>query len=291
MATSIIWDKSQAQPIAKVEGAKLSDISQTLIDRIVDASDQSQSSYTETSLLDKLEAFRNDITLKDFQVTTYTYRLLIGVSSITLPSGIRENYIYDNANRLEKVVDANGRIVSEYKYNYAPEKFYNIPVTLTLTKNNCPSGRVGSASTLSIPSGKYLSYISQADADQKAIDEVQAYANSNGYCSYISCNVVPYQNDSYQTQYSYFQFESASSIKAYLQVNFNSYPPINWQSAVFVIGTICQDLTPSTDRYITPPGTSWQVMITSQGQVQLKWNAAGSPPNIQNVGLNFKYDK
>ncbi|HAO26592.1 MAG TPA: hypothetical protein DCQ68_00740 [Chryseobacterium indologenes] len=52
------------------------------------------------------------------QVTTYTYDPLIGVRSITSPSGIRENYLYDSAGRLEKIIDADGRVVKEMKYNY-----------------------------------------------------------------------------------------------------------------------------------------------------------------------------
>lgn len=116
--TCIIWGYNKNYPIAKIEGAKLSDISQTLIDNIIDASDPSQASYTETNLLSKLEAFRTDSTLKGFQITTYTHKPLVGVSSITPPSGVREFYIYDTANRLEKVVDINGRILKEYKYNY-----------------------------------------------------------------------------------------------------------------------------------------------------------------------------
>ena len=43
---------------------------------------------------------------------------MIGVTSITPPNGIREIYHYDAANRLEKVVDINGNILKEYKYQY-----------------------------------------------------------------------------------------------------------------------------------------------------------------------------
>jgi YD repeat-containing protein len=56
--------------------------------------------------------------LADKLVTTYTYDPLIGVTSITPPSGIRESYIYDSANRLQKVIDVNGKVLKEMKYNY-----------------------------------------------------------------------------------------------------------------------------------------------------------------------------
>lgn len=116
VSTAIIWGYNQTQPIAKVEGAKLSDISQTLIASIVDASDYSSAGYSESNLISKLDAFRSG--LPNFQVTAYTYIPLVGVTTITPPSGIREFYIYDSANRLQAVKDVNENILKEYKYNY-----------------------------------------------------------------------------------------------------------------------------------------------------------------------------
>jgi YD repeat-containing protein len=51
-------------------------------------------------------------------ISTYAYDPLIGVTSITPPSGVREIYKYDSANRLQSVVDVNGKILKEYQYNY-----------------------------------------------------------------------------------------------------------------------------------------------------------------------------
>ncbi|PZU78686.1 MAG: hypothetical protein DI529_17845 [Chryseobacterium sp.] len=129
ISTVIVWGYNQTRPIAKIEGAtypssvdqKSTDVSQSLIDVIVNASnaDASQASGNdESALLTALDAFRTNTALSGYQVTTYTYDPLIGVRSITPPSGVRENYIYDTANRLEKVVDINGNILKEYKYNY-----------------------------------------------------------------------------------------------------------------------------------------------------------------------------
>ncbi|MDP9961403.1 hypothetical protein [Chryseobacterium lathyri] len=117
--TAIIWGYNRTHPIAKVEGAKLSDISQSAIDAIVNASNTDASAVSnndETSFLDTLKTFKNS--LPNYQITTYTYDPLIGVRSITPPSGIRELYKYDTANRLEKVIDVNGKVLKEYKYNY-----------------------------------------------------------------------------------------------------------------------------------------------------------------------------
>ncbi|RMZ59629.1 hypothetical protein D1632_08340 [Chryseobacterium nematophagum] len=117
---SIIWGYNQTQPIAKIEGATYNQVS-GFISGIITASNTDAQESTETSknaLIAALDAFRNLPNLVTTQITTYTYNPLIGVTSITPTSGVRENYIYDSANRLEKIVDVNGKVLKEYKYNY-----------------------------------------------------------------------------------------------------------------------------------------------------------------------------
>ncbi|WP_419868727.1 RHS repeat domain-containing protein [Chryseobacterium sp. CT-SW4] len=117
---AIVWGYNQTQPIAKIEGVTYTQVS-SLASAIVTASNTDASAAInndESALLTALDNFRNNSALSGYQVSTYTYDPLIGVRSITPPSGIREYYIYDSANRLEKVVDSNGNILKEYKYNY-----------------------------------------------------------------------------------------------------------------------------------------------------------------------------
>jgi hypothetical protein len=123
ISTTIIWGYNQTQPIAKIEGAKLSDLQQSMIDNIVNASNTDASaapSNDETALLSVLDSFRNNSALSGYQITTYTYDPLIGVRSITPPSGIREVYLYDTANRLKEIRESNqtGKLLKEFKYNY-----------------------------------------------------------------------------------------------------------------------------------------------------------------------------
>ncbi|SEH49462.1 hypothetical protein, partial [Chryseobacterium culicis] len=101
--------------------AKLTDIQQSLIDSIVSASNTDASALAnndETSFLSILDSFRNS--LPNYQITTYTYDPLIGVRSITPPSGIREVYLYDSANRLMEIREKSqtGNLLKEFKYNY-----------------------------------------------------------------------------------------------------------------------------------------------------------------------------
>lgn len=119
VSTTIIWGYNNTQPIAKIEGAKLSDIQQSFIDSIVNASDTDAlagRNNDEFAVLSALNSFRNG--LPNYQTTTYTYDLSLGIRSITPPSGIRENYLYDSAGRLEKVTDMDGKVLKEMMYNY-----------------------------------------------------------------------------------------------------------------------------------------------------------------------------
>ncbi|MEN5309864.1 hypothetical protein ABE425_20455 [Chryseobacterium cucumeris] len=121
ISTVIIWGYNQTQPIAKIEGAKLTDIQQSLIDSIVNASNTDAlagPNNDETSFLSALNTFRANTALSAYQITTFTYDPLVGVRSITPPSGTKESYVYDSANRLQKVIDVNGKVLKEMKYNY-----------------------------------------------------------------------------------------------------------------------------------------------------------------------------
>ncbi|SEG38469.1 hypothetical protein SAMN05421847_2141 [Halpernia humi] len=117
---AIIWGYNQTQPIAKIEGATYAQVS-SLATQLITASDLDAADPTkESDLISALDNFRKNSAMANYQISTYTYDPLIGVTSITPPSGIREIYKYDAANRLQSVKDVNGNILKEYKYNYKP---------------------------------------------------------------------------------------------------------------------------------------------------------------------------
>jgi len=119
ISTAIIWGYNSTQPIAKIVGATYAQVSSLAAD-IISASDSDTNATTEQDLIDKLDIFRKQSTLSSAQITTYTYDPLIGVKSITSPSGIREVYLYDTANRLKEIRENNalGKVLKEFKYNY-----------------------------------------------------------------------------------------------------------------------------------------------------------------------------
>ena len=119
ISTVIIWGYNYTQPIAKIKNAKFTDIglsSMWTLSGVSDTDGAAGINNDETALLNAFKTFRDN--LPGYEITTYSYDPLVGVRSITPPSGIRENYIYDSANRLEKVIDVNGKVLKEYKYNY-----------------------------------------------------------------------------------------------------------------------------------------------------------------------------
>lgn len=84
--------------------------------------------------------------------------------------------------------------------------FRNTAQSGTFTRNNCGSGYVGGSVTYTVGAGAYTSTISQADADQQAINDVNAngqnYANANGSCTQVQ-NVTVTLTNAFTTGYPY----------------------------------------------------------------------------------------
>ena len=118
--TVIIWGYNQSFPIAKIEGAKLADIG-NLADDIILKSNADTDAASETTLINLLDSFRTNAALKNFSITTFTYDPLVGVTTVTPPGGLREIYKYDTNGRLISVVDVNGNLITENKYNTRPQ--------------------------------------------------------------------------------------------------------------------------------------------------------------------------
>lgn len=121
--TTIIWGYNKTVPIAKIEGAKLSDIPASLITAIVNASNSdanataAQEETMEKTLVDALNSFKNNTALQNFMVTCYTYNPLVGITTVIPPNGMMEFYKYDAYNRLSRVLDVNGNTVKEHQYH------------------------------------------------------------------------------------------------------------------------------------------------------------------------------
>lgn len=192
--TVYIWGYDKTQPVAKIENITYSTIPVGLITAVENASSITGS---ESSLILSLNNLRNCLELSNAMVTTYTYKPLVGVSTITDSKGLTTYYTYDQFNRLKFIKDKDFNILQSYCYNYKGQAvdcsmavitYYSSAKSGTYTRNNCGAGGVPSSVVYNLPAGAKSSTSSQADADARAqilIDTLgQLYANTSGVCTY-----------------------------------------------------------------------------------------------------------
>ncbi|MDH7447323.1 RHS repeat domain-containing protein [Aquimarina sp. 2201CG14-23] len=116
-----IWGYKDTYPIAKIANASYTgmpaDVT-NLIHQIKTASDTENTASEEAALRSQLQTLQDHAFFANAQMSYYTYDPLIGVTSVTDPRGYQMSYTYDRFNRVEKVKDAQGNILSENAYHY-----------------------------------------------------------------------------------------------------------------------------------------------------------------------------
>lgn len=169
-------------------------------------------------------------------MVTYTYAPLVGVTSQSDGYSRPTYFEYDPFNRLTLVRNQDGFVLKKICYNYAGQAencttpyYTSIAKAGIFTRNNCSPGNAGSSVTYTVPAGSYTSSISQADADQKAQNDVntngQAYANANGTCTPVvginissyppgSCYMVEFYNLS--TFELYYIYINGTGVQGYV---------------------------------------------------------------------------
>jgi len=115
--TYYLWAYNKQYPIAKIETAVNTTINITVDDSqlkktAVLADIQSDVNY----LKGLLNAY---VANKDYIVSIYTYKPLVGMTSQTDPAGRTTYYEYDTFNRLKLSRDQNGNVIEKYDYHYA----------------------------------------------------------------------------------------------------------------------------------------------------------------------------
>jgi YD repeat-containing protein len=115
--TSYIWGYNNTQIIAKVENMAYDAIPSALIDAARSASDMIGTGYNEGNVITALNNLRTASQLSQAFVTAYTYKPLIGLSTVIDARGKKQIYEYDTFGRLEKVRDNEGKILSENEYH------------------------------------------------------------------------------------------------------------------------------------------------------------------------------
>ena len=230
------------------------------------------------------------------QMTTYTYDPLIGVTSQTDPNNRTIFYQYDAFNRLTVIRDKDNNVLKKICYNYAgqPESctlptFSNAIKSGLYTRTNCTSG-TGTAVTYTVPAGTYTSLISQADADQKAQNDVynngQAYANTNGNCVVTGSLTM---SSGYSSTYATISSVNGGNVS----FNLVFYPTSTMVLGTeYMVATISSNCRPVTNKTMTLfyGGRSFFVTIyASTGLIGVRTISGSNVPAFTSINLVGNY--
>jgi len=149
-----LWSYNYLYPVAKIEGLTYAQVlnlyPQTSIDNLA---------KTVNPTSDQINVVRTTLAGQPALVTTYTYKPLVGISSMTDPRGVTTNYTYDTFNRLYFASDADKNILGRYRYAYqnAPDNGmggYSVPTaTVTPGATSYAPGATGTATLGSVTGG------------------------------------------------------------------------------------------------------------------------------------------
>ncbi len=120
MITVLIWSYNYQYPVIEVKGAGYEKVREGL-GYSNDAQVESFASLlspTDTQIKDLGAKLRNYFKDQAVQVTTYTYKPVGGVTSVTDPAGATTTYEYDASGRFKKAINHNGNTTNYYDYQY-----------------------------------------------------------------------------------------------------------------------------------------------------------------------------
>ncbi|WP_257667167.1 hypothetical protein [Parapedobacter tibetensis] len=173
IATSYLWGYNASYPVAKLRGVTHSSIPSTYISNA-----QIANPTSDASLRTLLGGLRSHFS-GDREVSTYTYKPSIGLSSETQPNGLNTYYEYDGVGRLIMEKDHNQHPTGKYTYHVVGPKainpqasFTNIPMMRSFNFS-CGTEELTMHNYI-VPGGTYSGY-NQAFANntaESALDQV-----------------------------------------------------------------------------------------------------------------------
>ncbi|WP_177181294.1 RHS repeat domain-containing protein [Parapedobacter koreensis] len=116
ITTTYVWGYGGEYVVAEVKNALPADVSGTGFSQSV----LTNVTSTEAAKEAELAKIRNHASMKKAEVTTYTFKPSVGMSSKTDATGRRTSYEYDAYGRLVRVKDHFGNVLEDYRYNYRP---------------------------------------------------------------------------------------------------------------------------------------------------------------------------
>lgn len=118
VVTSYVWGYNYQYPIAIVENSDYSSLESLLGGSASVNSFSAISSPTNERVRQFLQPIRTYGNVYRGNASTYTYKQLVGPTSVTQPDGVCAYYEYDSAGRLTCVRDTHGKVKKTYTYHY-----------------------------------------------------------------------------------------------------------------------------------------------------------------------------
>jgi|GEM_PF-1722091 len=236
-------------------------------------------------------------------VTTFAYDFEGKITSIRDPRTDIQYFHYDTNGRLVGTTDSDSNMKESYEYNWGNKGadkaiFYSSEKRETFYKNDCPAGYDGSNWTYIVPPGKYISDISQAIADARAVEELntkgQLEANLRGTCSLtpipckitlnanwemIAYNLFPIPNNGFQI--------SHMAMIAKIPENYSTQM---WYNDGIPIGVIDGPCRPATIKYVekTIGNRDWVISVDSSGVITIRMHNLNAPTPAKNEIILFE---
>lgn len=116
MVVSQIWGYNDSKLVAELKNIPYANITANASSTLTAIKTHSAgAAFNEANLTTALNSLRT--AFPNAFVTTYTYKPLVGISTVTDANGRRETYQYDDFNRLYRVLNHEGLVIKEYTYH------------------------------------------------------------------------------------------------------------------------------------------------------------------------------
>jgi RHS repeat-associated protein len=256
-----LWGYNQSYPIASIENATYSQVTTAL----------GTTNISEANLA-AINALRSNATFQNAMITTYTYKPLEGLTSITDPKGYTTTFTYDAFGRFKNSKDANQNIINAYEYYYRNQtQNQNFVKSITYKR---PSNQV--TINLNQPTD-VLQEVSFVDGLGRPIQQVAYKKASNG-----GDIIVPIEYDTFGRQLK----EYLPYVRSTSSLNYDS----SWFSAVstFYASNTIQNTGNPHFATTTFPFSLKDVEKSPLGRV-LKQSAPGLDWSMGN-GKEIKFD-
>lgn len=114
---TLLWGYNNTLVVAEIKNATYAQVRDALGGDAMVAS-IAESTALSQAQIDLLNNLRENTSLQQAQLTTYTHKPLVGVETLTNPAGQTTFYNYDDVGRLVAIKDHNQQIVKKYSYHY-----------------------------------------------------------------------------------------------------------------------------------------------------------------------------